>query len=378
MKIAIESSTIAKPKPTGVGYYTRNLLEALLRHDYNNQYELVHFSKSKKLGLLEKRFSNVKEKNVWWFPARVYNASLRTPFGLAYDFISGSYPDVFIYPGFVRWPTIGKSKSIIVVPDMAFVDYPEVVIKRFRWYLRQAVARSVREADRVITISEFTKGQITKHYGLRAKDITVINPSIDHSVYKPQSIEEISKVNSKYGITGKYFLYLGTVEPRKNIAGIIRAFESLPSSLTAEHQLVLAGGKGWYDSEIDRMVASIDPTRLIRTGYVCDNDKPALYSGAVALVYPSFYEGWGMQILEAMACGTPVIASNSSSMPEVGGKATLYVDPNKVSEIADTMNEIATNKTLSRELIKKGLVHVKQFSWDKSATKLVELLEGLS
>ncbi len=229
----------------------------------------------------------------------------------------------------------------------------------------------------MIAISESTKKAIVSHYNIDESKIVVINPALDHAVYKSVSNKDVEKVKNNYGIQKDYLLYLGTIEPRKNIASIIRAYNYLSDELRNKYQLVLAGGKGWLDEDIELLIKNSKPGDIIKTGYVEDADKPALYSGAKLFVYPSNFEGWGMQVLEAMACGTPVITANNSSLPEVGGKAATYVRAGDDNELVSSISNLLRNKSIYNKSVKLGLEHSKQFTWENSGRQLKEVFRGL-
>jgi glycosyltransferase involved in cell wall biosynthesis len=201
---------------------------------------------------------------------------------------------------------------------------------------------------------------------------------VDHEEYYPKNTKEISIIKNKYNIKGEYILYTGTLEPRKNIVGILESYSMLLDEFKNEYSLVLAGGKGWLDDEIENKLNELKDLNIVRTGYVEDDDLPALYSGATLFIYPSFYEGFGMPPLEAMACGTPVITSNNSSLPEVVGNAGIMVDAKDTRSLTKNIEKVLKSKKLQSEMSKKGLKQAKNFSWEKSAKKLLELIESTS
>ena len=205
--------------------------------------------------------------------------------------------------------------------------------------------------------------------------IEIVNPAINHAVHRPASKQSIDRVKTKYGIKGQYILYTGTLEPRKNIVGILEGYSALPKNILSSYTLVLAGGKGWLDEEIEEKLTELKELNIIRTGYVADEDLPALYSGATVFVYPSFYEGFGMPPLEAMACGTPVITSNNSSLPEVVGEAGIMIDAKDTKTLTESIEKVISNTKLQNEMIKKGIKQAKKFSGEESAKKLHGLID---
>ena len=379
MKVAIESSGLLVPNKTGVEHYTQRLLHALFEIDSQTVYYLSYLAfATRTIPDFDLDFPNVHQRRIRWLPGKIYNAFLRTPFGLPIDALAGLRPDVFFFPNFVSWPLWFTEKSLIIVHDLSFLEYPEVSkTSHHRWYLTKMVPLSIKRATKVIAISESTKRSITKHYGTPADKITVVPPSVDHTQYQPSSPEAIKQVRAKYGIARDYMLYLGTLEPRKNIVRIVAAYQALPVELRDRYQLVLAGGSGWGSEDIQAAINQVDAKNLVRTGYVADPDIAALYSGATVFIYPSIYEGWGMQVLEAMACGVPVLTANNSSLPEAGGDAAAYVDATDQNDINTRLQNLLEDPKERAAMVKRGLTYAKQFSWEKSGQILYELLQSL-
>lgn len=374
MKIAVESSALTVPKRTGVNYYIESLLNEAVKADAKNNYELFYIRlPGQKPPDIRITGENVIQKRIWWFPGKIYNLLLRTPFGIPIDILSGSRADLFLFPNYARWPLLRAKRSLVIIYDLGHIRAPETQVRRHQWYLSRIVPKAIKKSSHVITISESVKEDIIRYYGTDPEKITTIVPALDHDIYKQTDNSHISSVKKKYNIQGEYILYLGTVEPRKNIARIIRGYQNLAPETKSKYKLVIAGGKGWRDEEITNLVKEVSPNELQMTGYVDDVDKPALYAGAACFVYPSLYEGWGMQILEAMACGTPVITSNNSSMPEVAGGAAVLVNAEKTGEITSAMKKVLSNKAFSSSLRAKGYTRSAEFSWSKSARILLEV-----
>jgi len=191
-----------------------------------------------------------------------------------------------------------------------------------------------------------------------------------------QNIDGISQhIKNKYKIPDNYILYLGTIEPRKNITNLVKAYADLPRSLKDKYPLVLAGGGGWNDGDIKSAIAiAKKDSQIIQTGYVDEKDIPAIYSGAELFLYPSHFEGFGMQILEAMACSTPVLTANNSSLPEVGGDAAYYVDDKSIFSIKNGIEKLLKDSQLRQDMIKKGKQQINKFSWQESAQKIIDAI----
>ncbi|MFA6603908.1 MAG: glycosyltransferase family 1 protein [Patescibacteria group bacterium] len=260
---------------------------------------------------------------------------------------------------------------VATVHDLSFVRYPEFFSAKQRlWHDLVRPAELLRRSAAIAAVSEHTKTDIIDWLGLSADRIAVVSPAAGEE-FRPAGAEAVKSVRRTYGLDREFFLVFSTLEPRKNITGAIAAFEKLGG----DTELVIAGGKGWlYDGILRRAAASPAKDRIRFLGYVPDRDRPALYAAALALVYPSFYEGFGMPPLEAMTCGTPVIASFASSLGEVVGAAGLLVDPYNASELAEAMDCIRREEALRRSLSAAGLARAKNYSWEKSAAALEQLL----
>ena len=241
----------------------------------------------------------------------------------------------------------------------------------------QWLPRSIAKCDHIITISENSKREIIEEFNVPEEKITIAQPAVDHGRFKPANEEELAQVRKKYELPEQYLLYVGTIEPRKNLLGLLEAYEKLPAKLRGEYPLVMTGGRGWLEGEIvDRISRLKGRGEALTTGYVYDEDLPAIYSGARLFVFPSFYEGWGMPPLEAMACGTPVITSNTSSLPEVVGDTALMIDPNRPEELTNAMKQVLSDEELRQEMIRQGFKQAKRFSWEKSARKLLTVIRS--
>jgi len=233
---------------------------------------------------------------------------------------------------------------------------------------RILLPRVLYSVDKIITISECTKKDIVKFYKIPEDKIKVILLAPD-PIYQPLSHDIIAPILSKYGVCAPYILYVGSLEPRKNIQTLIQGFANIKKR-GLNHKLIIVGNKKWEYSKLIRIVAESGlHNDVIFTGYLPDEDLPALYNGADLFVYPSLYEGFGLPPLEAMACGTPVITSNTSSLPEVVGNAGIKVDPQDVDQLSDAIYHVLTDENLRLSLIEKGLERSKQFSWERTATE---------
>jgi glycosyltransferase involved in cell wall biosynthesis len=315
---------------------------------------------------------------VRYLPSKVYNVFSRRVFVPPADIMTATKPDVAIFGNYVRPPLLFGAKSISFVYDISYDTHRDKADKKNSNLMMKRVPITLRQSDVIVTISENSKCEICERYGTEADKIHIINPALDHDEYYPRSDEEQRLVAERYNIAKPYILYVGTIEPRKNIVGLLDAYAQLPKDLRGKYSLVLAGGKGWKNEEIYRRIKELSHLDIILTGYVPDDDLPALHTGASLFVFPTFYEGWGMPPLEAMACGTPVITSNNSSLPEVVGDAGIMVDAKDTTGLTGQMARVLTDKKLSAGLIEKGIKQAAKFSWDKSARQLSEIIENLA
>lgn len=250
-----------------------------------------------------------------------------------------------------------KCPRVTTVHDLVFKKYSQTVDPLILSTQTRRLAKVVASGTHIIADSKSTKNDLMEIYHLKSDQIDVVYPGIN-SIYSPQKNTEIERVKTKYNLPDRFILSVGTQEPRKNLARLVEASHLL------DIPLVLTGKVGWGDK--------LTTPGVISTGYIPDSDLPALYSGAAVFAYPSLYEGFGFPILEAMACGTPVVTSNVSSLPEIAGKAAVLVDPTDVQSIANGISQALTSST---KLIELGLSQAKQFTWENTAKQTMEVYE---
>lgn len=374
--IAIEISALGRGQLTGIGYYLQHLLTALLMANPQTTYELLWFKgESPPAELLS--YPNVTGRPIP-LPRKVYKLLLLLKLAPALDHLSRSQAELFFFPSFASWPLSKGKQAVCVVYDTAFIDYPKYLrTKRQGVFLKRSIQSSTEEAAAVVAISQSTKASLVKNFKTNPAKISVITPAIDHIKLKPSTPAAVAEVKSKFGIKANYILYLGTLEPRKNVAGAIKAYLALPLLLKQQYQLVLAGAKGWDKSSLRRELHSAGASQIIATGYVDEADKPALYTGADLFIFPSFYEGWGMPVVEAQACGVPVLTTDNSSLPEAGGQAAEYAQTGDQADLNKKLAELLANPKRRQELRTLGLKHAANFSWTKSAEQLTSLFDRL-
>jgi len=288
------------------------------------------------------------------------------------------------YKGFlpaVEMTSRREIKSIITVHDLSFLKYPEFFSWRKNfWHRMIKVKKLIKRFDCIVAVSENTKRDIIELCGVDENKIKVIYAGVNNEFGKNINQIESLEVKNKYQLPNKFILYLGTIEPRKNVDGIIRAYNQLRamSPELRDYKLVLAGEKGWKSDKIYKEWENSEFKDDIKfLGYVDSKDKVYIYSLAGVFVYPSFYEGFGFPPLEAMACGVPTITSYAASLPEVTGEAAILVNPYNINNIAQAMMEILIDENLKKRLIERGLERVKKFSWDQTAREYLEIFNKL-
>lgn len=374
MKILVDANILTRKQKTGVDYYTRSLVFATARAMPQDTIILGYYGKAKIE--VPEDIKNIRIKRIWWLPSKVYGLHRHYLRFLPLELFMPVRADVMLFADFGCPVTIQKIPKLAVIHDLAYKLHPEYVLPRHAAFLDLLVKHNLKQATQVIAISENTKQDVIKQYGYSEDKISIISPAVDSNDYRPAMPEEVTKVCARYGIRDKYILFLSTLEPRKNVLGVIKAYAELPRGLKGSYQLVLAGKKGWLDDDIDRLCEQMGDS-VLRIGRIESSEKSALYTGASVFAYPSLFEGFGLPILEAMACGTPVVTSNISSMPEVAGDAALKVDPNNIHDLKQAFEKVLTDKKLAKDLRRLGLSRAVQFTWEKSGQQLATLLRSL-
>jgi glycosyltransferase involved in cell wall biosynthesis len=279
---------------------------------------------------------------------------------------------VYIFPNYKNWRLL-RSRSLTYIHDLGFIRYPEFVQPKNLAFLKANIRKWIARSTLILTGSDHSRQEIIDLLKVAPDKVVRIYHGVDRQHYHRRSAAEIERVKNKYGIKDKYLLCIGSLEPRKNLQRLIAAYRNLPAKLAGEYALCLAGGGGWLNEPIlaDIAAAKDEGFKIVRPEqYVSDDDLPALISGATLLVYPALYEGFGLPPLQAMACGTPVVVSDNSSLPEVVGKAGVTVDAENPADITAKMIELLSSAELRRELSKKGLRQAAGFDWDVSAREL--------
>lgn len=379
VKLYIDARALATERISGIGHNLVETVRALER-------QKVKGEKLKIILLVP--ISKIRFVNQWGFkqvhvkrmpvPMRVINVLERHRLLPPMDIFIGR--GTYIFPNYTNWPLL-FSQSLTYIHDISFVYYPQFVEPRNLKMLLYSVPRWINRTNKVIAISQNASREIVRYYKLPPKKVQVVTCGVDTKVFLPQDRDKIERLKKTYSLPSKYVLYFGNIEPRKNLVSLVNAYKSLAQNLKDEYALVLVGGDGWLNEAIHKTIthAQKEGNNIVTPRkYILDADLPALYSGATALVHPSYYEGFGISPLQAMACGVPVITSNVSAMPEVVGGAGLYVNPSNQQDISDKMNLLLENAGLRNELVQKGFARAQQFNWDRSGEKLLAIIRDIN
>ena len=369
MRVALDGQPLLAPL-AGVGHYTRQLVHALARVGPEHHFYVVTPPALRVLGRRRVRRADFPEPNVelivpgWRASMR---AAVARRLGRSPEIGRGVDPpgDVFHATNHMFPFRLRRARSVLTIHDVTVLLFPEWHPPARRALLGRALGPAAGRADRIVAPSHHTRMDILKLLPVEPERVVVVPEGIDPA-FEPRPEAEVAARLAPLGLRkGEYLLFLGTIEPRKNLTRLLQAAEAAGPEIG---QLVLAGGHGWSDAAIRAAIARLGRAGGVRAlGYVPDGLRPPLLAGARAFVYPSLYEGFGLPPLEAMACGTPVLTSNVSALPEVLGDAALYVDPTDVSALAAALTRLWRDDALRADLRARGLAHVSQFSWDRTA-----------
>jgi glycosyltransferase involved in cell wall biosynthesis len=364
MHIGIDASRSTRPRRTGTESYSLHLIRALLAVDQRNDYTL-YFNEAPATGLFPP--GPRCRHRVMPFPRLWTHLRLSAELAL-------HPPSLLLVPAHVL-PLIHPRRSVVTIHDLGYLREPQAHRPLDRLYLDLSNRYHVRAATRLLAISQATKDDLVRRYGVRPERVTVTYLAAGEEMRPVEDPASVAELKSRLGLAGDYLLYVGTLQPRKNLERLVQAF-ALVAAQRPALQLVIAGKKGWMYEEIFAQVRRLGlEGRVVFPGYVAVEDLPALYTGALAFVFPSLYEGFGMPVLEAMACGAPVVASNTSSLPEVTGNAALLVDPTDVAALAAALLRIAGDSALRSDLRARGLVQAARFSWERCARETLAAMD---
>lgn len=360
MKIAIDARTVSNNK-TGIGNYINNICEKLPVIDKNNVY--VYYQEKLRHSLKKIPAISIISRLAYF----IYDNFI-FPLKMILDKI-----DIYHNPAFILPLVNFGYKKIITVNDLGFYTFGHDFAKGWpARHMKIMLPWSIKHADRIIAISEATKKQIIDIFKTPPEKITVTYLGVGKNFKVIKDKEAINNVLKKYSIAQPYIFFVGTMDPRKNLVRLIQAFKEVKKIIN-NLKLVIVGSKGeLFTEELNALIGNGD---IILTGYVEEEDLVCLYNGAIVFAFPSLYEGFGLPILEAMACGTPVITSNVYSMPEAAGDAAVLVNPESVEEITNAIIGLLDDQVLRKKLIDQGLTRVKQFTWEKTARETLAVYQ---
>lgn len=378
MHILVDGDPIIR-RTTGVGRYTRELLLAALAKSDDHRYTGFGFA-LRPPAARPFEHPNFEFHFIRSIPAKVYNALLRDV-GRAppVDVLARVHNcDLAFFPNYTVYPMRARVPRIVVIYDLSFRRYPETFTIRTRRFLGRSVPHAIERADAVVAISEFTRQEILSLYSVEPEKVVVIPCGIDPNAFRALPSAEVDAALLRHGLTRGYVLTVGTLEPRKNLLGLVSAYRSLPLEVKERHPLIIVGGKGWRDTEIVQELAAASSEPIRRLGYVEDADLPALYNGAAMFAYPTLYEGFGLPVLEAMACGAPVVTSNVASLPEVAGEAAVLTDPTDLDAVAAAIMDVLSSPNRRAAMSKAGTHRAREYSWAASAEILLGLFDRVA
>jgi glycosyltransferase involved in cell wall biosynthesis len=356
-------------RQAGISQYILQLIEGLARCETEDQFTILQSYKSKEPLLHRPNF----KRRLLFTPSHHRLEQLTLPIE-----ISPLRLDLLHSPDFI--PPLRRPRScasVITIHDLVFMLYPHFLTKKAAHYYGQ-IDQAVLHTDAIIAVSHATKQDIMRLLGVPERKITVIHEAAS-PIYRPIKSEDVrGRVRARFGIHSPFLLFVSTIEPRKNVPTLLRAFRWLLDHYHPAVKLVLAGEKGWLYEDVMQLLGELKlEEEVIFLGRVSSEELLWLYNAAEVLVAPSIYEGFGLTPLEAMACGTPVVVSNVSAFPEVVGDAGLLVDPHNVEELAIAIWRILDDPDLRASLVEKGLRRAATFSWDKAAQETLALYHSL-
>ncbi|RJR24532.1 glycosyltransferase family 1 protein [Candidatus Microgenomates bacterium] len=367
MIIGIDANEANQKNRVGIGQFAFNVVKNLEKIDGKNSY-IVY--------LKEPPLSDLPKEREGWKYKIFGPGKLWTQIALPVKLFTQKEKIQLFYSPSHYAPRLSPFPTVISIMDLWHHRHPEQFDKKDLYQLIRWEKYSVEKAKKIITISEFSKSEIIKFYGVKAEKISVAYPGFD-SFELNEKEDMVKKVKERFGIKKDYLLYLGTLQPKKNIEGIIQGFAQAKN--TKDKLLIIAGKKGWHYERIFELVKKLKiEDKVIFPGFISEEEKPFLIAGASVFVFPSFYEGFGIPVLEAMSLKVPVVTSSEASLPEVGGKAAIYCNPYSIEEIAFAFDKaLGLNKTKRNEIIALGLEQTKKFSWENCALTILKTFENI-
>ena len=369
-KVLIDSISLLSSL-TGIGKYTNEIAKHLENYkDLDVSYFYGYYSR-KRIDTTQNQ--EIKSLKTFITDRPLLKKIARKLFLLPSKFFTPKY-DLYWQPNFIPLDNIRASKIVTTVHDFSFYIHPEWHPQERLDYFNKYFFKNVKRSDWIITGSHFSKSEIVEYLKFPEEKITVIYHGVDKSLYKVYDENVLSVTKDKLGLSNDFLLFVGSIEPRKNLLNLLKAYHLLSADTKDKYPLVLVGFKGWENSEVMQEIEK-EKDHVRYLGYLSDEELAHVYNLASLFIYPSLYEGFGIPPLEAMACGTAVISSNTASLPEACGDAAQYIDPNNYEDITKNINLLLNDATKMEDLVKKGLIHVKDFSWEKSAKEHKEVFD---
>lgn len=370
MKIAVNTRFLLKGKMEGIGRFTYEVLRRIVAEHPEDEFIFFFDRKYDPAFVFAPNVTPVvlfpparhPFLFIWWFEYSL-SAALKK-----------YQPDVFLSTdNFCVLNT--KVPTVLVMHDIAYTHFPELVSKTERWYYQKYTPRFIQRAERIVTVSEFTRDDILTQFPVPESKFDIACNGCDPH-FRPLPDSEQEKVREQFTAGLPYFIYVGAIHPRKNVHRLIWAFEKFKMQTQSPAKLVIVGREAWMTDQVRKIYeANAYKKDILFTGYVAREALPKLMASALALVYPSLLEGFGIPVLEAMYAEVPIITSNVSSLPEVAGKAAIYVNPNFVKEIANAMILIWESEELRQNLVERGREQRQRFTWEKAAEVVYKNLE---
>jgi glycosyltransferase involved in cell wall biosynthesis len=364
IKILIDSVVLLSSL-TGIGKYTNEVAKYLEKeNDLDMNYFYGYYSKKRiKCG----EMSQVKSLKAFLSNVSLLKKVSRKILIIISQVFATKY-DLYWCPNFIPLASTKASKIVTTVHDLSFYIYPQWHPQERLDYINTYFLKNVQKSDWIITGSEFSKKEIVEYLGFDEEKITVIYHGVDQELYKVYDKNILKVTKKKLELADDFFLFVGSIEPRKNLLNLLKTYHILPDSIKKKYPLVLVGFKGWNNDDVMKEIEK-EKNNIRYLGYLNDEELAHVYNLASLFIYPSLYEGFGIPPLEAMACGTAVISSDAASLPEVCDDAAIYINPNDYMDIAKKIELLVANQDKMNELISKGLKRVKNFTWEKSAKK---------
>lgn len=367
--VAINTRLMQNAPLDGIGRFSFEIVKRVAEQNRNDKFTLIFDRKN------DGRYITSPNMHGVWVPPPT-----RLPFLMDLFFeasvpymLNKLKPDVFFSPdGWISMRT--QTPTVQVVHDLNFIHMPEHLPPMWRKYYLEKFPRFIEKADHIITVSEFSKQDLIQQLAVPPEKISVVYNETGEG-FRPGNPDEITDIRKKYTDDKPYFLFVGLIHPRKNIGGLMNAFALYKKKNKDEVKLVIAGNKKWWTPELENIFAvNAYKNDIVFTGRIPDSQLHELYRGALALVYPSFFEGFGIPILEAFKSGIPVITANNTALPEVGGNAALYADAHDADVIAEHMSAVTGDHLLRDKLIQNGFAQSQKFSWDTGAVTVSQIL----